>query len=65
LAISEFEKAAQRDPESSMVSYHLGLALVKANRLAEARQMLKKALQHNEFTEREAAEKMLAEITAG
>ena len=65
LAIPELEKAAEKDPDASIIRYHLGLALIKVNRLDEARQMLEKALMDEDFPERDAAMKMLEELKAG
>ena len=65
LAITELEKAAEIDPEASIIKYHLGLAFKEVNRLDEARQMLEQALMDEAFPEREAARKVLKELTAG
>ena len=65
LAITELEKAVEKDPDASIIQYHLGLALMKVNRLDEARQMLEKALMDEAFPEREAVRKALEELSAG
>lgn len=64
LAIAELEKAVSMAPDSATINYHLGLALIRANRQYEARQALEKALSQEEFTDREAAEKALSELGA-
>jgi tetratricopeptide (TPR) repeat protein len=64
LAITELEKAVSMAPDSATINYHLGLALIRANRRNEARQALEKALNQEEFTDREAAEKALSELGA-
>lgn len=65
LAISEYEKAIKKAPDSAMISYHLGLALMQVNRLEEAREMLEKAASQKDFSEQEAARKALAKLVAG
>ncbi len=62
LAIAELERAMELAPDSAIINYHLGLALKKANRTQEALEKLQKALSSDAFSEREAAEKALAEI---
>jgi Flp pilus assembly protein TadD len=64
LAIAELEKAAELAPDSGAINYHLGLALIRANRNDEARQALEKALRQEDFSDREAAEKALSELGA-
>lgn len=64
MAIAELEKAAARTPDSAMVNYHLGMALKKANRLGEARELLEKAISHKDFSERQDAQKALQELQA-
>ena len=47
LAIKDFEKAIELDPQSSEAHLWLGLALRKENRNAEARKEFQKALDLN------------------
>jgi tetratricopeptide (TPR) repeat protein len=65
LAIAELEKAIERAPNSAVINYHMGMVLVKVNRLDEAREMLKKAVAQEDFLEREAAEKALRALQSG
>jgi tetratricopeptide (TPR) repeat protein len=59
MAIAELEKAIERAPESAIINYHMGMALMKANRLDEAREMLERAVSQEDFPEREAAKRAL------
>lgn len=65
LAIAELEKAIERAPDSAIINYHMGMVLVKTNRLDEARERLKKAVAQEDFSEREAAKKALKALPAG
>ena len=65
LAISEYEKAMKATPDSAIINYHLGLALMQVNRLEEAREMLEKAASQKGFSEQKAAKKALAKLAAG
>lgn len=62
LAIDELEKAVEKAPESAIINYHMGVALMKANRLDEAEAVLKKAVSQKDFSERKAAEKFLRQL---
>ena len=65
LAITELEKASELAPDSAAICYHLGMALLKANRLDEAREHLEKAASQDDFTEREEAQQALNSMIAG
>jgi Tfp pilus assembly protein PilF len=47
LALSHFEHALARDPQSPLYTYHLGLALAQTGQKIKARQSLEKALTLN------------------
>jgi tetratricopeptide (TPR) repeat protein len=64
LVIAELKKAVEQAPESPAIHYHLGLALAKANRLDEAREMLGMAANKEDFEERKAAQKALVALQA-
>jgi Flp pilus assembly protein TadD len=66
LAIRELEKALGKSPDSPIINYHLGMALMKNDRLEEAREKLEKALlAENAFDGVDEARKALAILKAG
>jgi tetratricopeptide (TPR) repeat protein len=65
LAITELKKAVDRAPDSAVINFHLGMALMKANRLEEARERLEKAATQEDFAEREVVLKTLKKLRAG
>lgn len=62
-AISEFQDSLARDPNSSVVNYHMGLAYSKSNEPAKAKEYLRKALEiHPNFKGAEEARKILKQL---
>jgi tetratricopeptide (TPR) repeat protein len=62
-AISEFQDSLARDPNSSVVNYHMGLAYAKNNEPAKAKDYLQKALELDpNFKGAEEARKTLKQL---
>jgi len=62
-AIAEFQDSLARDPNSSVVNYHMGLAYAKNNEPAKARDYLQKALEiEPNFKGADEARKILKHI---
>jgi predicted Zn-dependent protease len=65
-ALEMIEKAHELKPESPVLSYHLGVVLLKLNRLDEAREKLAAALESQEdFPGKADAAQAMAQLTAG
>ena len=62
-AIRLMKSAVAKSPDSSVLNYHLGIALSQSGKRAEARTYLSKALKSSEsFEGRSEAEQTLAEL---
>jgi tetratricopeptide (TPR) repeat protein len=62
-AIAEFQDSLARDPNNSVVNYHMGLALHKSNEPAKAKDYIRKALEIDpNFKGAEEAQKILKQL---